>query len=87
MFSERTSRLTKPLIFDIDLDLFNRSDMWDEGDLWADAEIIELLSMCSGMIQSSLVVTAAMSFGYSGTGQDTRHLTRLFTSFIQELRV
>ena len=80
-------RISKPFIFDIDLDLFNKSDMWEEGDLWTDAEITDFLSICSGMIRLSSVVTAAMSFGYSGTGQDTRHLTRLFTSFIQELRV
>jgi UPF0489 domain len=80
-------RFSKPIIFDIDLDLFNKSEMWDEGDLWTDREILEFLSMCSDMIQSSSVVTAAMSFGYSGTEQDTRHVTRLFTSFIKGLRV
>lgn len=78
---------SKPIIFDIDLDLFNinKHDMWAEGDLWTDTEIVEFLSMCSGMIQSSSVVTAAMSFGYSGTEQGTRHVTRLFSSFMERL--
>ena len=79
-------QILKPVIFDLDLDLFNNSDMWDEGDLWADEEIADFLSMCSGMVQSSSIVTAAMSFGYSGTEQDTRHLTRLFTSFARRFR-
>ncbi len=80
-------QISKPIIFDIGLGLFNKSGMWDEGDLWTDQEIADFLWMCSDMIQSSSVVTAAMSFGYSGTEQDTRHLTRLFTSFIKDLRV
>jgi UPF0489 domain len=79
-------KISKPVIFDIDLDLFNNFDMWDEGDLWPDAEITEFLSMCSGMVQSASVVTAAMSFGYSGTEKDTRHLTRLFTSFARRFK-
>jgi len=28
-----------------------------------------------------------MSFGYSGTADDTRHLTKLFTSYIKDLQV
>ncbi|OPY76032.1 MAG: hypothetical protein A4E65_03306 [Syntrophorhabdus sp. PtaU1.Bin153] len=78
-------QISKPIIFDIDLDLFNKSDMWDEGGPWTDQEIVEFLSMCSNLIRSSSVVTAAMSFGCSGTKQDTRHSTRLFTSFMRDL--
>ena len=80
-------KISKPIIFDIDLDIFNKSDIWDEGDLCADREIVDFLRMCSDMIQTSSVVTAAMSFGDSGTEQDTRHLTKLFTSFMRDLRV
>jgi len=87
MKSLLSHQISKPIIFDIGLGLFNKSGMWDEGDLWTDQEIAEFFWMCSDMIQSSSVVTAAMSFGYSGTEQDTRHLTKLFTSFIKDLRV
>jgi len=87
MKSLLSHQITKPIIFDIGFGLFNKSDMWDEGELWPDKEIIEFLWMCSDMIQSSSVVTAAMSFGHSGTEQDTRHLTKLFASFIKDLRV
>ena len=79
-------KITKPVIFDLDLDLFNNSEMWDEGEVWTDAEITGFLSMCSNLVHTSSVVTAAMSFGYSGTEQDTRHLTRLFTSFIRRFK-
>jgi len=79
-------QISKPIIFDIGLDIFNKSDMWDEGDIWKEIEIFEFLWKCSNMIQSSSIVTTAMSFGYSGTEKDTRHLTRLFTSFIKDLR-
>jgi len=80
-------QISKPIIFDIGFGLFNKADMWDEGDIWSDHEIVEFLRMCSDIIQSSSVVTAAMSFGYSGTADDTRHLTKLFTSYIKDLQV
>ena len=79
-------QIHKPVIFDIDLDLFNKADMWEEGNLWTDAQVSDFLAVCSKMAQSAVVVTAAMSFGYSGTEQDTRHLTRLFASFAQRFR-
>ncbi len=78
--------ILKPFIFDIDLDLFNKSEMWDEGDLMTDQEIMEFLSLCTCMIQLSSLVTVSMSFGYSGTEDDTRHLTKLFSSFIKDLK-
>jgi len=77
---------SKPVIFDMDLDLFNNADMWEEGDLWTDSEINDFLGVCSEMVRSAHVVTAAMSFGYSGTEKDTRHLTRLFASFARRFR-
>ncbi len=79
-------QISKPIIFDIGLGLFNKSGMWDEGDLWTDQEIADFLWMCSDMIQSSSVVTAAMSSVIPEPSRSTRHLTRLFT-FIKDLRV
>ena len=73
----------KPVIFDIDLDLFNKSDMWAEGNLWEKDEIIEFIRNCSGIIKSSTVITVAMSFGYSGTEEDTKYLTKLFTTTLE----
>ena len=34
------SIVESPLIFDLCLDLFNRSDQWNEGELWSDYEIV-----------------------------------------------
>ena len=64
------------ILFDFDLDLFNRSDMWSKGDLWHVDEIFDLIQKCSVAIKNALVITIAMSFGYSGTKQDTVELAR-----------
>lgn len=74
------------LIFDLCLDLFNRSDQWCEGDLWSDAEIEQFLYATRHFIQSAELVTVSMSFNYSGGIADTRHLTELVISWILECR-
>jgi hypothetical protein len=66
-----------PLIFDLCLDLFNRSDNYDEGDLWSDDEVQEFLETVRHHIQAAALVTISLSFGYSGTADDTRHLAEL----------
>ncbi|HZX30908.1 MAG TPA: UPF0489 family protein [Rhodocyclaceae bacterium] len=66
-----------PLIFDLCLDLFNRSDQWEKGDLWSDEEISRFLEAVRPMVVRSDIVTIAMSFNYSGTHADTKHLARL----------
>jgi hypothetical protein len=72
-------------LFDIDIDIFNRSDYWATGELWTDNEILEFLDDCSELIKSSPLVTIAMSFGYSGTEEDTKHLTRLVVHRVMEI--
>jgi len=76
---------SKPILFDLDLDLFNSSEMWAEGDLWEETDIIQFIENCSELIQSSTIVTIAMSFGYSGTESDTNYLTQLATSVIESI--
>jgi len=66
-----------PLIFDLCLDLFNRSDQWEEGDLWSDEEISHFLEAVRPLVVESDIVTIAMSFNYSGAHADTRHLAKL----------
>jgi hypothetical protein len=61
-------------IFDLCLDLFNRSDQWAEGELWPDTEIEQFLVVVRPLIQAAELVTISMSFNYSGTAADTRHL-------------
>jgi len=78
--------IDEPLIFDLCLDLFNRSDEWAEGDLWTDKEIVEFLVTVEPLIKAAEIVTISMSFNYSGTVADTRHLTGLVVPRILALR-
>ncbi len=66
-----------PLIFDLCLDLFNRSDNCDEGDLWSDDEVLMFLETVKHHIKAAELVTISLSFGCSGTAEDTRHLAEL----------
>jgi hypothetical protein len=78
---------TGPLIFDLCLDLFNHADDLEfEGDLWTDADVLEFLEATSSHILTAAVVTISLSFGYSGTEEDTRHLAQLVVPRILELR-
>ena len=62
-------------IFDLCLDLFNRSTKPAEGDRWSDTEIAQFLCTVSPLIRAAELVTISMSFDYSGTHADTQHLT------------
>ena len=73
-------------IFDLCLDLFNKSEQWGEGELWSDTEIKYFLHTVRHFIQSAELVTVSMSFNYSGTVADTRHLTELVVLWILECR-
>lgn len=76
-----------PVIFDLCLDLFNRSnDLEYEGDLWSDDEVIAFIEAMAQHITAADVVTVSLSFGYSGTEVDTRHLAELVIPRIQSLR-
>jgi hypothetical protein len=72
-------------LFDIDLDIFNKSGYWDKGDLWTGIEISQFLYGCNHLLESSSLVTIAMSFGYSGSEDDTRYLTELVVPQIVDL--
>jgi hypothetical protein len=76
-----------PLIFDLCLDLFNHADdMEFEGDLWSDADVLGFLGAMRSHICAAAVVTISLSFGYSGTEEDTRHLAQLVVPRILDLR-
>lgn len=75
-----------PLIFDLCLDLFNRSDDDYEGDLWSDEEILAFLETVRHHIQAAELVTVSLSFSCSGTAGDTRHLAELVVPRIVEWR-
>ena len=76
-----------PLIFDLCLDLFNNEDTeFAQGQLWTDAEVVEFIEAMASHIQKAEVVTVSLSFDYSGTADDTRHLARLVVPRILALR-
>lgn len=70
------------MLLDIDIDIFNKTRQWSEGDLWEEKEIISFLDSCENLIKNAKVITIAMSHNYSGTPEDTKYLTELTVSKI-----
>lgn len=79
-------KTSSPLIFDLCLDLFNRSDLFQEGDLWSDEEVERFLETLRPLIKIASLVTISLSFDCSGTAEDTRHLASLVLPKIQDFR-
>ena len=75
-----------PVIFDLCLDLFNRSDQMGEGDLWSPTEIREFLEAIKHIIAAAELVTLSLSFEYSGTHSDTRDLAKLVVPILLSFR-
>lgn len=75
-----------PLIFDLCLDLFNRSDEFYTSDLWSDAEIVTFLERVRPFIEQAMVVTVSLSFGYSGSEADTRRVAALVLPRLEQWR-
>jgi hypothetical protein len=76
-----------PLIFDLCLDLFNNeSKAMDKGDLWPDGEVTGFLRAVRHLIERATLVTVSLSFGYSGTEEDTRRLAALVLPQLMALR-
>lgn len=67
----------KSIVFDIDLDIFNKSDKWEEGNIWDENDILKFVDKCTSIIANSALVTIATSTGYSGNNKDTEYLTDL----------
>lgn len=84
--SSLTMNAPKDSLFNIDLDIFNKSGLWAEGDLWTDFDILEFIYKCEELIKTSPLITIAMSFNYSGSRQDTIHLAKLVVQKILDLR-
>jgi len=75
-----------PIIFDLCLDLFNLSKNCDGADLWPDEDVVGFIEAVAHHIKAAAMVTVSLSFGYSGSEDDTRHLARLVVPRILELR-
>jgi hypothetical protein len=66
----------KAYIFDFCIDVFNRSNMYYEGDIWSLDEINKFLEDIRHLIVGARIITVSMSFEYSGTVEDTARLTK-----------
>lgn len=77
---------SSPLIFDLCLDLFNDSDKWYQGDIWSDHDIRAFLDITRPLIQKARLVTVSLSFGYSGTEDDTRRLAKMVLPMLTQWR-
>lgn len=73
---------TSPLIFDLCLDLFNKSTQFQQGDLWSDEEVLGFMNLVRPLIVDASAVTISLSFDCSGTADDTRHLAALVLPLI-----
>jgi hypothetical protein len=86
MVSLSNQKFSFPVIFDLCLDLFDTSIILDQGEHWPDSEIIEFLTSMKPIIQAASVVTVSLSFGYSGSEEDTRRLAKLVLPILQKWR-
>lgn len=75
-----------PFIFDLCLDLFNDSDMFATGEIWSDHQVLEFINTLRPLIQNAVLITVSLSFDYSGTEEDTRHLASIVLPQIIQLR-
>lgn len=73
---------SKTVAFDLDLDIFNRSDYHDKGDLWKENEIIDFLGKFIKIIKRAPIITIAYSYSYSGSNKDTNYLANLVIPII-----
>lgn len=76
-----------PYAFDLDIDLFNESGMYLESKLWTETQLYDFFYICRSLIKNASVVTVAMSFGYSGTEEDTKRLAQYVISKILNIRI
>ncbi len=77
---------SKQYAFDLDIDIFNNSVMYLESELWPQEKRDHFFQKCSGLIQNASIITIAMSFGYSGTNNDTKYLAKYVIKKIIEIR-
>ena len=75
-----------PLIFDLCLDLFNKSDYHYQSDLWSDEEILNFLTSVKQLVAQARIVTVSLSFVFSGTEEDTRRLAKLVLPVLADWR-
>lgn len=81
------AQFERPVVFDLCLDLFNRSDVCYQGDIWPAGAIKSFLESARAAVLQADLVTISLSFGYSGTADDTRRLAELIVPTLQKWRL
>ena len=73
------------IILDIDLDIFNSlgSKM---GDLWSKEKIESYIHTITPLIKQAKIITIAMSYGFSGSDEDIKYLTKLVVPMIINIK-
>lgn len=62
---------------DLDVDIFNRSIFFGQGDVWSNEEILRFLDRLKVLIHKTPLITIALSYCYSGAEADTHRLAEL----------
>ena len=81
-----STKINKKYAFDLDIDLFNDSEMFLESDLWPKSKRDNFFSKCEPLILNASIITIAMSFGFSGTKEDTISLAEYVLKRILNIR-
>lgn len=81
-----STKINKKYAFDLDIDLFNNSEMFLESDLWPKSKQDNFFSKCESLIRNASIITIAMSFGFSGTKKDTISLAEYVFKKILSIR-
>lgn len=76
----------RPVLFDLDIDVFNYSEIGAETDYWDDAKIDDFFRRCRHTIRDAPVVTIAISFGCSGEENDAKKLAKCVVGKILDIR-
>lgn len=76
----------RPVLFDLDIDVFNNSDYGHKTDYWENAKIDDFFRRCGHTIRDAPVVTIAISFGCSGEVHDAKELTKCVVGKILDIR-
>lgn len=79
-------QLGGPYVFDLCLDYFCDVVMEGEGPVWPDAQVLAVVEPLRPLIEAAGAVTVSLSFRYSGTADDTRHLAALILPRLQAWR-
>lgn len=81
-----TAEIEEPYVFDLCLDFFSDSDQMGSGPVWNDADVLGVIDPIRPLVESAGAVTVSLSFDYSGSADDTRHLAQLVVPRIHAWR-